>query len=220
LPGLNVTTTETVLFGFTPVLDALALNPAPVAVTDDIATFAVPESVSVTVLLADVPTVTLPNARLVVGVVKLELGGTVPVPVTPTVRGLLLASLLIVRVPCDAPVTVGSNFTVYVTVSLGLSGAVELAVTLNPAPEIVAVPSVTGAVPESLTTTGMVEDEPTVTLPKVKVVELGESCEVPVTPIPVSMMFIDASDASLEIVRVPWLFPVPLGVNITTIVVV
>ena len=66
----------------------------------------------------------------------------------------------------------------------------------------------------------MVEDEPTVTLPKVKVVELGESCEVPATPIPVSMMFIDASDASLEIVRVPWLLPVPLGVNITTIVVV
>ena len=110
--------------------------------------------------------------------------------------------------------------TVYVTVPLGLSGAFELAVKLKPAPEIVAVLSVTVAVPWSVTTTGIVADEPTVTFPKVKVVELAESCDEGATPVPVSMMLTDASEASLEIVKVPWLLPAPAGVNITVIVVV
>lgn len=86
---------------------------------------------------------------------------------------------------------------------LGLSGALELAVTLNPAPETVALLTETFAVPSSVTTTGIVADEPTVTFPRVNVVELAESCEDAATPVPVSMMFMDASDASLEIVKVP-----------------
>ena len=80
-------------------MDALAMNPVPVAVTADIATLAVPESVSVTVFVAGVPTVTFPNARLVVGVVSLEDGGATPVPETLILRGLFVASLVMVSVP-------------------------------------------------------------------------------------------------------------------------
>jgi hypothetical protein len=220
LLGLNVTDTETVLFGFTLVLAGLALNPVPVALTAVIDTFAVPEFVSVTVFVDGVPMVTLPNAKLVVCVVKLDFGAATPVPETLIVSGLFVASLLIVSVPCDAPAAAASNLTVYVTVPLGLSGAVELDVKLKPAPEMVVDPSVTVAVPWSVTTTGIVADEPTVTSPKVSVVELAESCDEAATPIPVSMMLIDAFDASLEIVKVPWLLPAPPGVNITEIVVV
>ena len=112
LLGLNVTDTVTVLFGVRLVPDALALNPLPVAFTADMATLAVPESVSVKVFVAGVPTVTLPKERLVVGVVSCELGAAVPVPESVIFSGLFVASLLIVSVPVDAPVAPGLNFTV------------------------------------------------------------------------------------------------------------
>jgi hypothetical protein len=99
LLGLNVTETESVLLGFTLVADALALNPVPVAVTADMATLAVPESVSVTVFVAGVPTVTLPNARLVVGVVSFDDGGATPVPESVMFSGLFVALLEIDNVP-------------------------------------------------------------------------------------------------------------------------
>jgi len=82
------------------------------------------------------------------------------------------------------------------------------------------VPRVTLAVPWSVKTTGIELDEPTVTFPNVNVVELGDSCDEGATPVPVSMMLIVGSDASLETVKVPWLLPAFEGVNITVIVVV
>lgn len=91
----------------------------------------------------------------------------------------------------------------YVTVPFGFSGALELEVKLNPAPDTVAPEMFTTAEPSSVTTTGIVVDVPVTTLPKLSVVELGESCEVATTPMPVSMMFMDESDASLAIVNVP-----------------
>jgi hypothetical protein len=57
-------------------------------------------------------------------------------------------------------------------------------------------------------------------LPKLKVVELGESCDDGATPVPVSMMFIFGLEASLTTDRVPCALPVAVGAKATEIVVV
>jgi hypothetical protein len=57
-------------------------------------------------------------------------------------------------------------------------------------------------------------------LPKLKVVELGESSDDGATPVPVNMMFIFGLEASLTTDRVPCALPVAVGAKPTDIVVV
>ena len=57
-------------------------------------------------------------------------------------------------------------------------------------------------------------------MPKLKVVELGESCDDGATPVPVSMMFIFGLEASLTTDRVPCALPVAVGTKSTEMAVV
>jgi len=82
-------------------------NPVPVILACEIARAAVPVFESVTVWLAEVftvrfPKLTAPGVRLIAGVAV-----ATPVPVSPMVRGVLLALLVIEMLPEAAPVVVG-----------------------------------------------------------------------------------------------------------------
>jgi hypothetical protein len=93
------------------------VKPAPVNVSEFTVTGAVPVEVNVTGCVAAVFSVTLPNARLAVLTDNCGLAAAVPVPLIVTIAVLLVdESLCRVSCPVATPVTVGSNWTVSVTV--------------------------------------------------------------------------------------------------------
>jgi len=90
-------------------------NPAPESVAELTVTGAVPEEVSVRVLVSVEFNVTLPNARVLVLSVNCGVAGAVPVPLRETVEMLLPEELLdIVIVPLARPADVGWKLTVRV----------------------------------------------------------------------------------------------------------
>jgi len=89
----------------------------PLKVPEFTVTGAVPVEVNVTGCVDVVFTVTLPNVRLAVLMVNCGLGADVPVPLRLTTAVLLVdESLWMVSCPDAAPVTVGSNCTLSVSV--------------------------------------------------------------------------------------------------------
>ena len=83
------------------------LNPVPARVACEIARSAVPVFESFTVWLAEVLTVRLPKPTAVGVTLIAGVDVVTPVPVRLTVRGVLLALLLIDMLPEAAPVVVG-----------------------------------------------------------------------------------------------------------------
>jgi hypothetical protein len=133
--GLNVTETVTVPLGFRLASAPLfALNPAPVAVTVEIETFAVPTSVRVIDLVTGLPTVTFPNATLAGLGESCEVGAVTPVPESDISTGEFAALLATVTVPLALPVCDGSNFTLIVAVPSGFRFTFVPPLTLNPVP--------------------------------------------------------------------------------------
>ncbi len=85
------------------------VNPVPARVAEFTVTDAVPEEVSVTVLMEFEPSATFPNAKVLT---LRDNCREVPLPLRATVAVLPLAELLeIVRLPLARPVTVGVNVT-------------------------------------------------------------------------------------------------------------
>lgn len=116
----------------------------------------------------DAPLSTFPKAILVgEGVAT----GAIATPVPDNVTALTLASVLLVTVmlPVTLPAVVGANFTDPATLCPGamVSGKVK-PVTLKPAPEVAICVTDRFAVPVFERVSGLVDEAPTLMLPKLK----------------------------------------------------
>jgi hypothetical protein len=148
------------------------VKPAPLIVAELIVTAVDPLEVNVTASVTLEPNVTSPKLKLVGFTVSCCALVPVPVKLTLTV-GLVDALLFNVNVPVAADAVVGANFTVSVTVCLGLSVIGKVAPdTVNALPLIAAALIVNEDVPLDVTVTGSVALDPTPTLPKLREVEL------------------------------------------------
>jgi hypothetical protein len=152
-----------------------------------IVTGPVPVEVSVSGWVDVEPTVTLPNVMLAALRDNCGLGADVPVPFRETVAVAFVEELLFtVRMPVSVPVPVGANRTCSVIACCGFNVTGRVAPwTVNPVPLIESELIVTGAVPEEVNVTGWIDEEPTLTSPKLRLVALTVSCGVAiVTPLP------------------------------------
>ena len=139
------------------------LNPAPVVVTDEIVTLALPPFVRVKLCELLVPVVTLPNVALV-GVAASA--GCVPVPLKAIAAGEPGALLTIEMLPAAAPAPVGVKMAEKDALLPALMDIGILApLTLNPLPEGVACVTVNVAVPAFVSVIVCVPLLPTATLP-------------------------------------------------------
>ncbi len=180
--GAYFTVSDAVCFGFsvngkvTPDI----VKPEPLSEGALTVTAAVPVEVKVTGNVALDPTATLPKFRLVGLTVNSLVLEAVPVPLRLTAVLLCLAALLLrVSAPVAALAAVGANFTLSVTDCAGFNVRGKVAPeTVKPVPPIVAELIISGAVPVEVTVSGSVEVDPTPTLPKLKLVELTDSCGV------------------------------------------
>jgi hypothetical protein len=120
---------------------------APDKVALEIATFALPVFVNVTLREAVVPTLTFPKFTLRGFTARLKPGAT-PAPLRAMAEGGLEASLTRDKLPVEGPADLGSNCTVKVAAlpALNARGRAKPEV-LKPAPEILAAEIVTGTVP-------------------------------------------------------------------------
>lgn len=130
------------------------------------------------------PKLKLPGLTARVGAVSV-----VPVPLRPIATAGLVDELLeTASLPVIAPAVVGLNCTVSVTVCFGFMVTGKLAPeTVKPAPLMAAAVTRTGAVPVEARVRARVDEEPTVTLPKLKLAGFTVSVGVvSVVPVPVS----------------------------------
>ncbi len=155
----------------------VALNPLPVADTAEMATFAVPTFVMVSISPVGVPTVTLPKLKLIELAVSWDDAGALAMPVPDKLRASdeFEASLEINSLPCALPVVVGPKFTVIVMVWFGVSVTFDPPLALNPLPVVEAPEMTTFAVPLLVRVTDSADNVPTVTFPNETVVELAVS---------------------------------------------
>jgi len=193
------------------------VKPAPEMGAAVIVTALVPVDVRVRVCVAEEPTATLPKVRLVA--LRDSCGcDDVPVPLRVTLLVAPVVELLEkVKAPVTAPAVVGANFTVSFTEAVGfrVSGrdAPEI---VKPAPEMDAAVTVTGLVPVDVTVRVCVAEEPTATLPKLRLVALNDNCGVPgVVAVPLRLTTMAPAEELLEIVIVPVSEPVAVGAKRT-----
>jgi hypothetical protein len=92
--------------------------------------------------------------------------------------------LEIKRPPVTAPAALGSKVTVTVTDWFGASVTPDPPLAAKPVPEAVTLEMFTFALPVFVKTTGCEEDVPTVTLPKLTLVVLEDTCGSDATPVP------------------------------------
>jgi hypothetical protein len=174
--GLNCTVRLNVCLGLsvTGKLDPETVKPVPLMAAELIVTGAVPLDVSVTDCVEEVPTVTLPKLKLARLTVKVGVVAAVPVPLRLTAAVASVDELLVmVSLPETAAALAGLNCTVRLSVCLGLRVTGKLAPeTVKPAPVMVAELIVTAAVPVEVKVTDLVDEVPTVTLPKLRLVVL------------------------------------------------
>jgi hypothetical protein len=178
--GANCTCNVTDWFGFrvTGKLPPTIVKPVPVIAAELTVTGEVPVEVRVRDCVVDVPTVTLPKLKVAALKANCGLTAAVLVPLRPTTAVLPVdESLLIVSCPLAVPAVEGANCTRRVTDWVGFSVTGKLPPTIVKAvPLIVAVLTVTGAVPVEVRVSDWVVAVPTVTLPKLKVAALTASC--------------------------------------------
>jgi hypothetical protein len=125
--------------------------------------------------------------------------------------------LVIVSLPLTAPEVAGLNCTVSVTVCFGLSVIGKLAPeTVKPVPDTVAAWILSEAVPLEVSVTDCVDEEPTVTLPKLKLEVLSVNVGVVVTPVPLRLTTaVGFVDELLLMVSLPETAPDVVGLNCT-----
>ena len=218
LVGANVTVRVAVCeaFNVAGTVKPLTVNPEPLALTAETWTAALPELV-ITICLAELePVVTLPKLRLVGFGVSWPVGATAPVPLSETVSGEPVASLVIVRLPVRLPVVVGANLMVSVADWDALKVAGTLSpLTLKPLPEALTAEMCTSVLPVLVMTTCFEELDPEVTLPKLRLVGFALSVPEVATPIPERVKESVEFEASLVTVMPPVALPALVGANVT-----
>jgi hypothetical protein len=183
------------------------LKPAPVTVTAEIVTVAVPPFVRVMVCELLAPVATLPNAA-VVGVAASS--ACVPVPLNAIVVGEFGALLTIEMLPLALPAAVGANLALNVALSPApsVSGVVN-PLMLRPAPDTVALEIVTLAVPEFVNVMDWVPLLPTATDPKLTLEGLAATW--PWIPVPDNVTVAGEPGALLAIEMLPVAAPAAVG---------
>ncbi len=211
--GANSTVNVADWFGLriSPAVTPLALYPAPLTFTAEIATLALPVFVTLRLSELLLPVFTLPKFRLVV----LRLSKrvlAVPVPLSAIVSGELGELLVTVTDPLTAPADVGAKFTLNVVFAPAFSvkGAL-MPDTLNPAPVNVTCEIVAAAEPvfDSVTVCELLC--PVVTLPNATLPGFAVSCDA--DPVPLSAIVIGEFGALLTTEIVPVFTPAPVGAN-------
>jgi hypothetical protein len=219
--GLNCTVSVTVCLGFkvTGKLAPERVNPVPVKVAALIVTGAVPLEVRVTGWVDVEPTATLPKLKLAGLTVSCGVVAASPVPLRLTsVVAFEEELLLIASRPVTVPVAVGANRTRSVTVWRGFKVTGKLAPeTVKPRPVTAAALMVTGAVPVEVSVRGCADEEPTVTLPKLRLATLAVNCGL-VAAVPVPLRLTAALALAGELLltlSLPVTAPVAVGLNRT-----
>lgn len=90
----------------------VTLNPAPVVVTEKTVTLELPVLLRVADCVAELPTSTLPNERLVGDAVSTNVGGAVAVPESGIEANVFAALLTKARLPLNVPAASGANWMV------------------------------------------------------------------------------------------------------------
>ncbi len=178
LVGANFALSVTVCLGLsvTGKVAPETVNPVPLIDAEAILTAAVPVEVSFNDSVEVLPTAMLPKLRLDGLTANCGVVAATPMPLRLTVTLLLLELLLIVSVPVAALFVVGANFTWSFAVCFGLSVRGNVAPdTLKAVPLIVAELILTAEVPVEVRVTDSVKFEPTVTVPKLRLVGLTDS---------------------------------------------
>jgi len=183
------------------------LKPAPVTVTAEIVTVAVPPFVRVMVCELLVPVATLPNAALVGDAASCA---CVPVPLNVIVVGEFGALLTIEMLPLALPADVGANLALNVVLSPApnVSGVLN-PLMLRPLPDTVAPDMVTLAEPEFVNVTDWVPLLPTATDPKFTLEGLAATW--PCIPVPDNAIDAGEPGALLTIEMLPVAAPADVG---------
>lgn len=190
----------------------LILNPLPLALAAEMVRLVPPELVSVPESDFEVPSCTLPKAKL--DGFDPNWPCATPVPESGTDRVALLALELIVSVPLDAPATVGVNTALNDVVCPALIVAGRLGpVKLNPLPLADALDTVTAVPPVFVTTTATVLLVPSVTFPKFTLVGFAVS-EPGARPVPERETLSGEFDASETMLTAPLAAPAVVGAKI------
>ena len=192
----------------------VVLKPAPETVTEEIVTVALPPFVRVTVCELLVPVVTLPNAA-VLGVAANC--ASMPVPLKVIVAGEPGALSVRVMLPIAAPVAVGANCALKDRLSppVNVFGR-DSPLIPKPVPATVARLMVTLEFPLFVSFTLCVPLCPTITFPNVKAD--GAIVKPACVPVPVIEIASGELEASLRIVRLPFIAPADVGANCSCIV--
>jgi hypothetical protein len=180
-----------------------------------------PEEVNVSDKAFDVPSVTLPKARVLALSVSVGTVAAVPVPESATVEVVPVDELLtIVSLPVTAPAVLGANVMGTTNVCPGASVVGNAPdIPENPVPVIAPEVIVTAEVPDEVNVSDNALDDPSATLPKASVLALsvsfGAAAAVPV-PESVTVKVVPVEEL-LPIVNLPATAPAVLGANVTGI---
>jgi len=159
----------------------------------------------------------LPKPKLV-GLAESKNVGTKPVPLRAMVSGELVALLTTETLPVTLPAAAGA----YTTLKLApwpaarVNGSVK-PLALKPAPDVLTCEIVTLELPMLLRITFCELLLPTLTVLKLKLVGLAESCSVVTTPVPLMVTVSGEFVASLTTVTLPVMLP-PLVGAMTTVI--
>jgi hypothetical protein len=194
------------------------MKPVPVIVAEVTVTAEVPVDASVNDCVAVVFTVTLPKLRLFEINVSCGFGVAVPVPLKATAVLPVDELLVIVSCPLALPVAMGANCTCNVIDCVGFSVAGKLPPTIvKPVPVTAAEFTVTGEFPIDVSVNVCAVVVFTVTLPKLRLVELTDNCGfAAAAPVPLKATpAVLPVDELLLIVSCPLALPVAVGANCT-----
>lgn len=119
--------------------------------------------------------------------------------------------LAIERPPVTEPAAAGSNVTVTVTDWFGVSVTFEPPLAAKPVPVAETLEILKFALPVFVRTTDCEDEAPTVTLPKVRLDLLAETCGADATPVPETVTLTEFELLSME--SVPEAAPEAAGLN-------
>jgi hypothetical protein len=194
----------------------VALNPLPVALIAEIVALVFPLFVKVIVCGLLLPTDTFPNATLPGFATKVELVAT-PVPTMLTTCGEPGALSVKVMLPLVAPFAVGANCALKERLSppVNVFGS-DSPLIPKPVPATVAILIVTLEFPLFVSLTLCVPLCPTITFPNVNAD--GAIVKPACVPVPVIAIASGELEASLNIVKLPFIAPSDIGANWSCIV--
>jgi len=142
------------------------------------------------------------------------LAAETPVPESAIVMGEPVAVLVNVTVPASLPAALGLKITLRVILCPAASvTGVFAPVSVNPAPLSLIWEIVTLALPELVTETLCVDDDPVFTFPKPRLVALNVSTCVAATPVPLRATTAGEFGALLTMLTLPLAVPADAGAN-------